>query len=218
MKKRAALLFVMATFLVSTLHAQWGIRYVLPQTEAVTKAGPFDLWLIGLGFDFDLSDRTSCGVDLMIDTNWDPYGKSRETATSGSTYGTDYYYEKLKVYGIQYRSQYHFSDNDGTSVYLGSFFGLRYVRQTVTGDIITGSSQYSYSTTEFIDKGSGVIFPVGLRLGVRGGLDAGFADLYVGVGYALGSGDALTKAPYLTEESELSPLNLQIGLAIGFGH
>ena len=127
------------------------------------------------------------------------------------------YAEKLKVYAIQYRSQYHFSDHYSTSAYIGSTLGVRYVRQTITGDVQTGSSTSSNSYTRYTDEGNGVVIPIGLRLGVRGALEGGYADIYVGLGYAIGSGAELTTAPFREEESELSSVNFQLGFAFGFG-
>jgi hypothetical protein len=218
MKKRIVIIaFLAVCASTTTLRAQWGIRYILPQTETVTQAGLGDLWLIGLGADFDLSDRTSCGVDLIFDTNWNDYGKDRRSTTTTYYGSSAYYSEKLKVYGLQYRSQFHFSDNDRTSVYVGSTLGIRYLRQTVTGDVYTNSSSNSGNYDTVIASGNGVLVPIGLRLGLRGGLEGGYADLYVGVGYALGSSGSLANAPYVDDRSEVSPLNLQIGLALGFG-
>lgn len=64
---------------------------------------------------------------------------------------------------IGYRSNYHFMDNDGASFYMGPNIALR-----TGGDARTG-------------------LPIGMHMGVRGGLQGFYADLFAGVRYRVGS-------------------------------
>lgn len=191
-------------------HAQWGVRLILPQLENVTKVKAIDYYYMGLGMDFDLTERSSFGVDVFLDMDWSfPDGHQRYAEPFGT------YYERTRVYGAQYRAQYHFADNSKGAMYLGSTFGLRYIRQTIAEDPVnTISSSYQ----GYFEQANGVVVPVGLRLGFRGGLEDGYGDVYVGVNYAIGGDRALSDAPFLVEDSELSGIIFQIGFAAGFGN
>ena len=99
-----------------------------------------------------------------------------------------------------YSAKYFAADNDGTACYIGSFIGV----QSFSG---TGSSS------------SGDIahlqFPIGLRAGVRGGLEGYFGEVFTHVGYAIGNGTLQTNsAGNLSSE----PLYFGLGFSfLGFG-
>jgi hypothetical protein len=92
---------------------------------------------------------------------------------------------------LTYRSAYHFSDNESSSFYMGPTLSVR----------------------SLVDNGMQV--PVGIRIGVRGGLERFYADLYVGAHYVVGaSGRSLSDtggAPDLRQGSYC------VGLDLGWG-
>jgi hypothetical protein len=73
---------------------------------------------------------------------------------------------------VNYRTAYHFSDAGSTSFYFGPTVGVRSISST-RDDLL--------------------LVPVGLRMGVRGGLARFYADAYAGIGYNIGSGKPLTE-------------------------
>jgi hypothetical protein len=73
-----------------------------------------------------------------------------------------------------------------------------------TGDLATGPSH----TTADV---SHVQFPVGLRAGVRGGLQGYFAEVFTHVGYAIGSGELVSAG-----SSSLNSRSLYFGLGFSF--
>ena len=133
-----------------------------------------------LGFWASLSAAAQGGVRLVL-WNYEPvlkYGSGVELDTHLGL-GYDHDLEKRLSYGVQlryaleagsfvltYHSAFHFSDNDNGSFYLGPIVGLR----------------------RFGSLENAVVVPVGLRMGVRGGLERFYADLHVGGQYNMGGG------------------------------
>ena len=85
-----------------------------------------------------------------------------------------YYYDRIKVVGLQYRAQFHFADNGSGSLYMGSTVGLRYIRQTIAEE------SYGSRPTGYYEQAKKVVVPVGVRLDFRGGLDDAYGDVYLG--------------------------------------
>lgn len=96
-------------------------------------------------------------------------------------------------WGAYYRSAYHVSDNENASFYLGPTLGFARIGED---DPVT-------------------VVPLGFRMGVRGGLEGFYADLYGGVISNLGAGSAVSTGD--GEVTDTSGLLLVLGLNIGFG-
>jgi len=95
---------------------------------------------------------------------------------------------------LNYWSAYHFSDNSSTSFYLATMAGLRMFRE----------------------DGYGVQVPLGFRLGVRGGLEKFYVDVYAGVHYSVGSnGRVLSDNGF--RSIDLRQNSFCLGLDLGFG-
>jgi len=94
---------------------------------------------------------------------------------------------------VNYHSHYHFSDNERSSFYLGPNIGVRAI----------GGNE------------SATLIPVGMRMGVRGGLESFYADLYVGGLYNIGGGSSIEMAGLGTQE--LRSMSFCVGLDFGFG-
>lgn len=193
------------------ISAQMGVRLGF-QHERVTGVNSGADWHVLLGWDYDLNDRLSGGLDFSTDTNWE-----EEYTMPPSLTGNQYYTERTKVMGVQFRSQYHFSDNDGTSLYLGPTLGLRLVKQMVQYTDEVSSGGWSHSYTQRTKEDNAVLFPIGMRLGVRGALDGGYADLYVAIGANIGSNEPICDLPFLAEESMPKKMFLQAGISYGIG-
>lgn len=103
------------------------------------------------------------------------------------------------VEGI-YSAKYFFSDNDETAVYLGSFIGVQSIK-----------AKERYPTV----NASKVQVPIGLQLGLRGGLDGFFGELFLQAGYNLGNGDLYSTGDGMVRTA---PVYFSLGLGIlGFG-
>jgi hypothetical protein len=76
------------------------------------------------------------------------------------------------TWAMNYRTAYHFSDVESTSFYFGPTVGVRSISST---------------------RDNLLLVPVGLRMGVRGGLAKFYMDAYAGIGYNIGSGKPLTE-------------------------
>lgn len=104
---------------------------------------------------------------------------------------------------VLYDSKFFVADNqDGTSGYIGSFIGYQSLR-------------YSAGPVE-LTRGQ---VPIGLQVGVRGGLPGYFAEVKVKVGYNLGNGELDVEGT--SSEVSTAPLYWGVGisyLGIGWSH
>lgn len=200
--------------------AQWGIRFLTPHGENVTKLGLFRQLSIGVGVDHNVSGRTLIGFDYVWSLG-DLFSTENSDITNWNGYQITYS-EYVSYSGIQYHSIFFLND-DLYGPYIGTTIGYRRVVQG-----FNSFSAFDTSTGNFVPESTfGVntqreepfsVFPIGLRLGTRGDIEDGFfGDLYVGIGYQLGGNKAIGNYPFLDEESELSGLVFQIGCAWGFG-
>ncbi len=159
----AALLFGAVTC------AQGGVRLILWNYEPIySTAGYADVQHIGIGYDQDLNERLSFGL------------QGRTTFDGHS-------------WVINYHSAYHMADNTGGSAYFGPTVGVRHLK----------------------DEGSVNVFPIGLRIGVRGGLERFYADLHGGVQYNIGAASATVGDGRTT--SGLAAATYCIGVDLGWG-
>jgi hypothetical protein len=148
----------------STLVAQGGVRAIVYDFENLTEGNSISQQY-GIGYDHDLNERLSTALAARMGPN---------------------------SYMFNYRSAYHFSDNDRGSFYMGPSVGVR----------------------KFRDDGP-LLVPVGMQVGVRGGLERFYADLYAGFRYNIGNGQA-TSEPGVPEISVV-PVGYYFGLGLGWG-
>jgi hypothetical protein len=99
------------------------------------------------------------------------------------------------IWVLNYRTAYHFADTDGPSFYMGPMVGLRSIKGEVD---------------------QRMLFPLGLRAGVRGGLRGFFADLYAALVYNVGARDPIILSDQ-REPSNIVPVTYCIGLDMGLG-
>ncbi len=145
--------------------AQGGIRLIIWNYEPIYRNEISQHF--GIGYDQDLNDRLSLGLQGRIGTDGD-------------------------TWAINYRSAYHMAENTSGSAYFGPIVGFRHFKE--------------------LEKN---IYPVGLRFGVRGGLERFYADLHAGVQYNVGAGSvSIGDGRYTTG---LATATYCIGLDRGWG-
>lgn len=147
--------------------AQGGVRVIFWDFE-VASGGTLTAHY-GLGYDHDLNRRLSVAGQVR-------------------------YVPGVEVFSLDYRSAYHFADNDGGTFYMGPQVGYR---------------RFSNETASVI--------PVGLRFGVRGGLQGFYADLHAGVFNSLGDLDGINAKTGSGRLVDVSPISFGFGLHMGLG-
>ncbi|MCB0769736.1 MAG: hypothetical protein KDC00_04950 [Flavobacteriales bacterium] len=162
------LLFCVWCCVVTLACAQGGIRLIVYNYEPLFEGGSLAAHY-GIGYDHDLNERVSSAWTARLDPGNDSYV-------------------------LNYRSAYHFSDNDRGSFYFGPSVGVR----------------------RFTVEGSPTLMPVGLRAGVRGGLERFYADLYAGFQYNAGSGKSFSETGQYAGV-DLRAATYTIGLDFGWG-
>lgn len=95
---------------------------------------------------------------------------------------------------VEYRSQYHFADNSSSSGYVGTSIGYRSLNREISKTMV----------------------PVGIRLGLRGGLQGFYADLHAGAKYQAGGGSCVQTRDQLSDV-QLNSLTFFVGLDLGIG-
>lgn len=194
--------------------AQMGVRFGI-QHEKITKSTTGSTFNLLVGWDFDLNDRISGGLDISTDMNWmEEYNLSQISTNFPN--GPGYYTDRVKNVGVQYRSQYHFMDNGGGSLYFGPTIGLRFIKQNIKYFEEVPGAWYT-TTREVNTSANAMTVPLGARLGYRGPLDGGYADVYFSLGTNIGSSEPFTDLRFLAEESMPNTLFFQVGLCYGIG-
>ena len=144
---------------------------------------------VGLAYQQDLSRRFGLGLDVF-------WGfETKETKSVEAIYSAKYF----------------FSDNSYTAPYIGSFIGVQKLKTSFT-EYVPASNGY---TTSRNVEAKRLQVPIGLRAGLRGGLDGYFGELFVQAGYAIGNGNY-----YVADGKQVksSPLFLGLGFSfLGFG-
>lgn len=111
--------FITTFLALGHLNGQWGIRATVLHIERSTQE-PQPNFLIGL--DVDLSDRSGIGLDFNYGVNLDLLDVDLGNSGSYSGSGPK---DSKNVWGLTYRSQYFFTDNDRFAGYIGPFIGIR---------------------------------------------------------------------------------------------
>jgi hypothetical protein len=201
-----------------------GIRFLFPQLDPIYKNDGAPSAAFGFGYDHDFNDRLSMGVDITF------LGRSILTQTTGNGYNRPIVYGSLqanwidrrRTFSMVYRTAYSFGDNDSFTPYLGTYIGVRMIgRDLEITDVSDPQSYYYYGQLGPFSPtylGKATVFPVGLRFGLRSGLDGIYYDLYGGLGYQLGGGSSLFNRPELASGPfDLKGVVWQVGFAYGVG-
>jgi hypothetical protein len=139
----------------------------------------------GLGVQHDFDRRIGMGVDLFY--------------SAGEQYS-------VNALEFIYSAKYFTSSNEYTSFYVGSMLGVQLLSGSGYG--IVGSNNGSVEVSH-------VQIPVGLRAGLRGGLEGYFGELFVQGGYAIGNGELYRNSAGSVNSA---PLYFMVGMSfLGFG-
>ncbi len=196
-----------------------GIRFIFPEFSKVyADKSMWATYQLGMGYDHDFNERISMGLDAVIDLQRSTSdGQSAELLYQGYS---GFYYLSDKVFSVQYRTAYALSDNDEGHLYLGTFIGVRTVKQTADLSYVSDPNGSSIGNGPFISiaEGKKTLIPLGLRFGLRGSLEGGYADLYTQLGYVVGGGNSLFTQSYFSgKDFDLTNMAFTLGLAYGFG-
>lgn len=123
------------------------------------------------------------------------------------------------AWSLIYRAAY-FPNGNNTPFYIGSYIGVR--RSTYYTEIVEQMNAYGSSIMNgpFKDRyeSSRTVVPFGIRLGLRGPLDGGFWDLYVGIGYQFNGGGYMNEQPELADSPvQVAAFTYTAGIAYGVG-
>ncbi|MBK9760826.1 MAG: hypothetical protein IPO90_12850 [Flavobacteriales bacterium] len=217
---RNVLLGTALAFSVTLLAQSSGIRFIFPEfTKVYSGKSMWKSYQFGMGYDHDFNDRISMGLDAVIDLGRVTESDSRpfEVPYAGLTAE---YISTDRFIAFTYRTAYSFSDNSEASLYVGSYFGVRAFTQKMDLIYVTDPTGFSYGNGPFPqqEEAKKTLLPIGLRLGFRGSLEGGFADLYTQLGYTIGGGESVFTQPYFKGDGfDLSTMSFTLGLAYGFG-
>jgi hypothetical protein len=218
--RRHLLLFASVLLCAHAFTQGNGVRFIFPEmTKVYAGKSMWRSYQFGMGYDHDFNDRISMGLDVTMDLpgSADESGESIEVPYGGLIGN---YYTGDRVLSVTYRTAYAFSNNEDAHLYLGSYFGFRSFKQTLELSYVEDPSGWTSGNGPFPQRAEAkkTLVPVGLRLGVRGSLESGFADVYTQVGYTIGGGEsAFAQSYFAGEEFDLSSLSFTLGLAYGFG-
>jgi len=213
MKIRTA--FVLLVCLISNaVHAQWGVRATTLHFEQQTGRSGLN-WLLGL--DHDPTDRTSIGLDFISHINL--FGETADRSEPTEYGGYEVLYNVARsVKGLQFRSTYFLSGHGNAGFYMGTYAGFRSIALQVDPNVYNTSTVAPVPNWARRTTTSSMVFPVGLRWGLRSEMDEWYQDIYFAMGVQLGSGSAnATLPPFLIAKDELKAFSIQVGYVLGFG-
>jgi hypothetical protein len=219
MRARLLPLLACGLFCAQAIAQSNGVRFIFPEfTKVYAGKGMWSSYQLGMGYDHDFNDRISMGLDATLDLQR-ATEDGNDISVQYAGYTADYQVAD-KLFSLTYRTAYSFSDNSETHLYIGSFIGYRSFKQVLALGYVDNTTGTVVGNGPFVQNAEGAkaLFPVGLRLGVRGSLEGGFADLYTQLGYTIGGGEsAFTQSYFSGEEFDLSSMSFTLGLAYGFG-
>lgn len=213
--------FVRAAFFLSLLlgssiaEAQWGTQATALHYERLTGRNGMN-WTAGISRD--VSERSTIGIDLIGQLNiFESENSYKDVAYAGYMVN---YTASRKVIGLQYRSTF-FVGRNNSGFYLGPYVGFRSVSRPIQLQYVypTSNSGPGPDTPSWARSSTtnAMIFPIGLRMGVRSEMDGFFGDLYMAIGTQVGAGNEKKVPEYISEKDELKGFSFQVGYAIGIG-
>lgn len=187
------------------------VRFILGEGHKVYAKPAFGNYCMGLGVDRSFNDKLTAGLDVAFDVAaaLKDGGTSVQSLPDGISA-----YVSPHLMSVNYHTEYALGDDDGTHAYIGTFIGLRRIKQDW---VLYDSRNYEYKESRF--TATKMLIPLGLRFGLRGTTDGGFMDLYVAAGYQVGGGKSTTANSMLKDApyTETTALALTLGWAYGFG-
>jgi hypothetical protein len=207
-------LTLLAIVAVIAVHGQWGVRGTILHFEQQTGRSGLN-WLLGL--DHDPTDRTSIGVDFISHINLS--GESADRSESAQYGGYNVYYSIARsVQGLQFRSTYFLSGYGNAGFYMGTYAGFRSISLLVDPNVYNSVSGGLVPNWARRTTTTSMVFPVGLRWGLRSEMDTWYQDIYFAMGFQVGSESAnATLPPFLVAKDQFKGFSLQAGYVFGFG-
>lgn len=210
-----ALLFLLAG--LPALGQGNAIRMIFPEFNGVyAEQSAFNRWNFGLGYDHEFEHGVAMGVDAVLG--------GLVLSDDGAT--DIEYLEHVGTFDVRrggwsviYRTSAFTGEGDG-GFYVGSFIGVRRARQTYELSYVFSPTTYVSGNGPFeqrtvVDQ---TVFPIGLRMGLRGPVEGWMSDLYVQLGYQIGSGAPSTPRNYLRSDlRDTNGLVFTLGFAYGVG-
>ena len=215
--KYAALLLLCITS--ATLRGQHnGIRFIMPEAM-FGESGPeaFSFIGLGVGYDHTFNDRMSMGFDVIF-----PYILGKNDADGELNMGdwnAFYYIQREKSFSVSYRTSCFFNSRN-RGAYIGSSIGMVKRSETYGLGFAMNSVTYEYGVGPFPQDMSisQMVFPVGIRLGLKAALGKGYLDFYGGAAYQIGNGSVeYTNDDGLLQDHGITttPLMFSVGVALG---
>lgn len=220
-RSMAALLFLLIGGPVAMAQSH-GIRGIFPHFDkTLTDISGFKLAGVGFGYDHQTNTPVGFSVEFvvpLIDLSGDGSTASRLPVEYQGF--TSEYQGNIKGWTLMYHAHYFLSGTD-EGFYMGSFLGVRRVRQQwFLGQVTAPNSYWSNDQGPFAARpeGADLVFPIGVRVGVRGALDGWYQDLYFHAGLQLGAGRLDYREPYLVASApRTSGFTFGLGYAFGVG-
>jgi len=206
-----------------SLHAQdaSGIRMAPFHFDQLIKQDGFPPVALTLGFDHDIGEYLSAGLE--VDVLWRnvineaPHEPRNGQQLSYNGWDADYVEDK-RAWGLLYRTAFFVDGNGDGGFYIGSYIGMRHITRTlqISGQYSSSSSSndgpfaHNYTADQ-------MVFPIGLRFGLRSSMDGWYGDIYAGIGYQICGGKNLFKKPEMADApTTLAGLTWTLGYAYGF--
>jgi hypothetical protein len=176
---------------------------------------------IGGGYEHNLNDRISIGLDYNINTGGLRIFDNLEGLSSENPNFSYPYKFQYGLSELTYTSKYFFESNDDA----GGYFGTSVSMMTVTYKWQLGEDDYiQYLPSSYpADFVPGIyekkitIFPITLRLGYRGSLDDAFSDFYYAVRLNVGNKLPSEKSFEFIDGIDVKKVSFVIGGSWGFG-
>lgn len=188
------------------------VRVILAEGHWVYEDPGYPSFTFGLGLDRTLNERLTVGIDATLGYA----GSERDAYKSvDSNSSTEVFYSVAPhLYSVNYHTEFALGDDDHTHLYVGSFIGLRHIKQRWT---INEFGPAGYTSSEQEVRAD--LIPVGVRLGLRGATDHGCMDLYTQLGYQVGGNKVLMDplAGRGAEYATTAGMAITCGLAYCFG-
>ena len=127
--------------------------------------------------------------------------------------------QNAREWGMNYRTGYFFTGDEDGGLYIGTNIGFRHIVREVDVTSASNYALYSYTVQDSPFRPhyteETVVFPVGLRLGIRGWEIYGApVEIYWGLSYQIGGGKALLPQPELVDApTTVAPITYSAGLS-----
>lgn len=220
---RKLITFALMLPIFAAAQTATAIRFVIGEMHTTYEMPKHDNFCMGASLDRTFNERLTFSLDVTVDVTHSAKGGFQQVSFSDGAYRVVYEVNP-RLTNVTYHTEYALGDDDGTHAYIGTFIGVSLLRQTWQLEYVqdpyggwSSSTSNIYPPTMKISK---TLVPFGIRFGIRGRTEGGFADLYSMVGYQIGGGTALVDRagfPATGDYLKTLPVYVTFGLSYGFG-